>query len=71
MSEPRRRCCGTCKFFVFGQRSYCGWQWSPGAMKLPTAYRSGGPGHAMWVDDGKRCPTWKAAALANRRTDHG
>jgi hypothetical protein len=52
--------CGTCDWFVFGMRSYCGWPWSPGDTEVSTAFRSGGEAHAMWVSDGKDCPTWKA-----------
>ncbi len=54
--EDRR--CGTCALFEFGMRSYCGWEWTPGATKLSAAFRAGGAGHAMWVDDGKDCDTW-------------
>jgi hypothetical protein len=54
------RRCGTCQHFVFGMRSFCGWEWTSGATTVSTAFRAGGEGHAMWVDDGKRCKTWLA-----------
>ena len=60
-------CCGNCALFVFAQRSYCGWQWEPGAKKLSRAFAAGGPGHAMWVTDGQGCETWKRIEKKSRK----
>lgn len=46
--------CGTCKFFLFGMRSYCGWE-PPVGLKLPASYNL----NSMWIDDGKNCETWE------------
>jgi hypothetical protein len=59
-------CCGNCKFFVFGQRSYCAWVKTPKSKKVSVAYSSGGAGHAMWVDDGKGCETWKRYKVSKK-----
>lgn len=52
MTEEVR--CGTCKYFIFGYRSFCGWE-PPVDWKLPAAYHL----NSMWVDDGKNCKTWE------------
>lgn len=55
------RRCGTCEHFIFGMRAFCGWEWEPGATVISVAFKAGGNRHAMWVDDGKECLTWKLA----------
>lgn len=55
MSEKK---CGTCDYWEFGQRSYCSWKFTSGDLAVSSAYKAGGEGHAMWIDDGEDCPTW-------------
>lgn len=64
--QPTERRCGTCDLFVFGHLSFCGWRWKPGAKKVSAAYKAGGEGHAMWVNDGRDCATWKAIKPARK-----
>lgn len=64
MAKVEGQRCGTCKYFAFGMRSVCTWEWKPGAMELSSAYEAGGKGHPMWCDDGKHCHTWE---LGNER----
>lgn len=45
--------CGTCNLFIFGMRSFCGWE-PPAGLKLPASYNL----VSMWVNDGKNCETW-------------
>lgn len=58
--------CGTCRFWMFGVRSYCGWEPDEESKKVSAAVLAGGLNHAMWADDGKDCTTWESMKKARK-----